>query len=119
MLVRPTFLPRLALVRKTAPYPSYYVLLLKHLQSPQEGAHLTSGTSKANRGVHAALHVVASQSPATCPLVEYLITKMRSYYFFEKRSLTPVQGKIELSDAPGFGIEFDPARIERREPFKI
>jgi L-alanine-DL-glutamate epimerase-like enolase superfamily enzyme len=69
--------------------------------------------------VHAALHVVASQSPATCPLVEYLITKMRSYYFFEKRSLTPVQGKIELSDAPGFGIEFDPARTERREPFKI
>lgn len=68
--------------------------------------------------VHAALHVVAAQSPATCPMVEYLISKMRSYYFFEKRSLTPVQGKLELSDAPGFGIEFDASKTEKREPFK-
>lgn len=69
--------------------------------------------------LHAALHVVAAQSPATCPLVEYLITKMRSYYFFEKRQLTPARGVIELPGAPGFGIEFDPARIERREPFRL
>jgi len=68
--------------------------------------------------LHAALHVVASQSPATCPLVEYLITKMRSYYFFERRQLPVVNGRIELPDAPGFGIEFDPARIEKQEPFQ-
>ena len=68
--------------------------------------------------LHAALHVVAAQPPAVCPLVEYLILKMRSYYFFEKRPLVPVQGKIELPDGLGFGIEFDPARIERREHFR-
>jgi L-rhamnonate dehydratase len=55
--------------------------------------------------LHAALHVVASQPPETCPLVEYLITKMRSYYFFEKEQLAPVNGYIELPDRPGFGIE--------------
>lgn len=64
--------------------------------------------------VHAALHVVASQSPMTCPLVEYLITKMRSYYHFEKNPPTPVNGKIELTERPGFGIEFDPAKVEKQ-----
>ena len=34
--------------------------------------------------LHAALHVIASQSPAVCPLAEYLILKMQSYYHFEK-----------------------------------
>ncbi len=69
--------------------------------------------------LHAALHAVASQSPATCPLVEYLITKMRSYYFFEKYQLTPVNGRIELPDRPGFGIEIDAAKVTAREPFKV
>jgi L-rhamnonate dehydratase len=61
--------------------------------------------------VHSALHVVASQSPATCPLVEYLFSKMKSYYWFEKAQPVPVNGKIALSERPGFGIEFDPARV--------
>jgi L-rhamnonate dehydratase len=68
--------------------------------------------------VHSALHVVAAQSPATCPLVEFLISKMRSYYYFEKHQLTPVNGMIELPDRPGFGIELDPARITARTPFQ-
>lgn len=69
--------------------------------------------------LHAALHAVAAQSPAVCPLVEYLITKMRSYYFFEAHQLTPVNGFIELPDRPGFGIEFNQSRIEKREPFRL
>ncbi len=69
--------------------------------------------------VHAALHVVASRPPATCPLVEYLITKMRSYYFFEKHQPAPVNGMIELPDRPGFGIELDDSKIESREVWKI
>jgi L-alanine-DL-glutamate epimerase-like enolase superfamily enzyme len=68
--------------------------------------------------LHAALHVVASQSPMTCPLVEFLITKMRSYYHFEKHILAPVNGMIELPDRPGFGIEFDAAKIEKQTPFR-
>lgn len=68
--------------------------------------------------LHAALHVVAAQSPSVCPLVEYLILKMRGYYFFEKLQLAPVRGFIELPGGPGFGIEFDEAKIEKREPFR-
>ena len=64
--------------------------------------------------LHAALHVVASQSPMTCPLVEYLIEKMRNYYCFEKHPLKPVGGKIALPERPGFGIELDDAKIEKR-----
>jgi L-alanine-DL-glutamate epimerase-like enolase superfamily enzyme len=62
--------------------------------------------------LHAALHVVASQSPMTCPLVEYLITKMANYYFFETPQLKPVNGKITLPEGPGFGVELDTAKIE-------
>lgn len=64
--------------------------------------------------VHAALHVVASQSPATCPLVEYLFSKMKSYYWFEKEQPVPVDGKLALPERPGFGIELDPAKISRQ-----
>lgn len=68
--------------------------------------------------LHAALHVVASQSPMTCPLVEFLITKMRSYYHFEKQPLVPVNGMIDLPERPGFGIEWDPAKIEKQTAVK-
>jgi L-alanine-DL-glutamate epimerase-like enolase superfamily enzyme len=64
--------------------------------------------------LHASLHVVSSQSPMTCPLVEYLITKMENYYFFETPILRPVQGKIELPQGPGFGTELDTAKIEKQ-----
>lgn len=66
--------------------------------------------------LHAALHVVASQSPMTCPLVEYLITKMRSYYHFEKQPLQVEGGRIALPERPGFGIELDPAKVEKQSP---
>jgi L-alanine-DL-glutamate epimerase-like enolase superfamily enzyme len=64
--------------------------------------------------LHAALHVVASQSPMTCPLVEYLINKMQTYYFFETPELRPVNGKIKLPEGPGFGTELDAAKIEKQ-----
>jgi L-alanine-DL-glutamate epimerase-like enolase superfamily enzyme len=64
--------------------------------------------------LHAAVHVVASQSPAVCPLAEYLVTKMKSYYHFEKHQLTPVNGRIALPERPGFGIEFDDGKVEKR-----
>jgi L-rhamnonate dehydratase len=80
-----------------------------HLASLYDAQVIPHGHS-----LHAALHVVASQSPMTCPLVEYLITKMRSYYFFEKTQLQPVTGKIALPTAPGFGIALDDAKITKR-----
>ncbi len=65
--------------------------------------------------LHAALHVVASQSPMTCPYGEYLVQKMGRYYMFEKYQLTPAGGSILLSDRPGFGIEFDDSVVEKKE----
>ena len=64
--------------------------------------------------LHAALHVVASQSPMTCPLVEYLVLKMSSYYHFEKNPLVLDHGKFALPERPGFGIELDPAKAEKQ-----
>lgn len=62
--------------------------------------------------IHAAMHVVASQPEETCPLVEYLIRKMSTYYSLEKHEPHPVEGMLELPDRPGFGIELADAKIE-------
>ena len=64
--------------------------------------------------LHAALHVVASQSPMTCPLQEYLIINLPRFAHFEKTPVEPVKGRIMLPDRPGFGIELDPAKVERQ-----
>lgn len=66
--------------------------------------------------IHAAMHVVASQSPDVCPLVEYLIQKMNGhYYYFEKEAPRPVSGILTLPDRPGFGIELDNSKISEKE----
>jgi len=59
---------------------------------------------------------VASQPIEVCPLVEFLIQKMDSYYDFEKHPLKPVDGMLELPDRPGFGIELDESKIEDIRP---
>ncbi|MFZ0214713.1 MAG: enolase C-terminal domain-like protein [Candidatus Dormiibacterota bacterium] len=71
-------------------------------------------------GLHAALHVVASQSPQTCPLVEYLVHSMARRHHFELDPPHPVDGAFALPERPGFGIELDEAKIEgrRRWPFE-
>jgi L-alanine-DL-glutamate epimerase-like enolase superfamily enzyme len=65
--------------------------------------------------LHAALHVIASQSPAVCPLAEYLILKMQSYYHFEKSPPAPKNAHFALPEGPGYGIELDESKIEERE----
>jgi L-alanine-DL-glutamate epimerase-like enolase superfamily enzyme len=65
--------------------------------------------------IHAALHVIGSQSPMTFPLGEYLINKMRHYYHFEKRAPVPQRAHIMLPKEPGFGIELDPEKIESQK----
>lgn len=63
--------------------------------------------------LHAALHVAASQSPMTCPMVEYLIINLPRFHHFEIDPPAPVGGRIALPERPGFGIQLDPAKIER------
>ncbi len=65
--------------------------------------------------IHAALHVIASQSPAVCPLAEYLILKMKSYYHFEKNPPRLQNAHFALPDATGYGVEFDDAKVESKE----
>ena len=65
--------------------------------------------------IHAALHLIASQSPAVCPLAEYLILKMQSYYHFEKNPPALTRAHFALPDTPGYGIELDPAKVESQE----
>ena len=82
-----------------------------HLASLYDAQVIPHGHS-----LHSALHVVASQSPMTCPLVEYLYSKMQSYYHFEKHQLTPAKGLIALPERPGFGIELDAAKVMKQAP---
>jgi L-alanine-DL-glutamate epimerase-like enolase superfamily enzyme len=65
--------------------------------------------------LHAALHLIASQSPAVCPLAEYLILKMREYYHFEKNPPAPKAAHFTLPEGPGFGIEWDDTKVESRQ----
>ncbi|HVG27189.1 MAG TPA: enolase C-terminal domain-like protein [Acidobacteriaceae bacterium] len=65
--------------------------------------------------IHASLNVVASQSPGTFPLCEYLILKMSNFYHFEKNPPFPQRGRLALPTGPGFGIELDPAKIESQK----
>ncbi len=69
--------------------------------------------------IHAALHVVASQSPATCPLGEFLLNWMPSKTHFEKFPLIPENGFVKLPTRAGFGIELDEKKVEKTELVKL
>lgn len=65
--------------------------------------------------IHAALHVVASQSPAVCPMVEYFVNYMPDKTHFQKEPPLTDNGWIGLPTRPGFGIELDENQITRTE----
>jgi L-rhamnonate dehydratase len=66
-------------------------------------------------GVRAALHVVASRPPSVCPKIEYLVNRVHQKLHFEKDFPTPVDGRVAVGTAPGFGIELDDTKIEAIE----
>jgi L-alanine-DL-glutamate epimerase-like enolase superfamily enzyme len=68
--------------------------------------------------LRAAIHIIASQSPMTFPLGEYLILKMRHYYHFESNPLVPEKAHIALPTGPGFNVQLDPAKIESQSILK-
>jgi L-rhamnonate dehydratase len=65
--------------------------------------------------IHAALAVVASQSPSVCPFGEYLINHVPEKLWFVKDAPLTTNGFVTLPEKPGFGIEFDTAKIEKQE----
>ena len=69
--------------------------------------------------LRAAIHIIASQSPMTFPMGEYLVKKMQHYYHFERDPLTPIKAHIALPVGAGFNVQLDPARIESQTMLKI
>ena len=67
--------------------------------------------------IHAALHVIASQSPATFPMAEYLLRAQVTKQHFQTSFLVPQGGSIPPPSAPGLGLTIDPARVRSERPF--
>ncbi|MGI5916718.1 MAG: enolase C-terminal domain-like protein [Anaerolineae bacterium] len=65
-----------------------------------------------------ALHIIASQSPAVCPMLEYLVIHNESKQWFHKIKYRPENGIVALPTAPGLGIELDEERIKAREDLR-
>ncbi len=63
----------------------------------------------------AALHVAASQSPATVPYVEYLIQHQHEHQALQSPSYHPRNGALDLPELPGLGIVLDESAITSRE----
>jgi L-rhamnonate dehydratase len=61
-----------------------------------------------------ALHVIASQPPATFPMAEYLVLAQPGKQHFHAEFLRPRDGALPLSAAPGLGLALDEAKVERR-----
>ncbi len=64
--------------------------------------------------IRAAVNVIAAQSPAVCPLAEYLLVYQPSKQHFEEQMLRPERGVIPLPTAPGLGLALDEAKIDQR-----
>jgi L-rhamnonate dehydratase len=69
--------------------------------------------------IHAAVHVVAAQSPFVCPMAETLLLALPGKQQFHKEQMMPERGSIPLPTAPGLGFTLDESKIERRTPIAI
>jgi L-rhamnonate dehydratase len=69
--------------------------------------------------LRAAVHVILSQSPMTFPMGEYLVTKMRHYYHFEKNPMVVEQAHIAQPTGPGFDIQLDEAKINSQRLLSV
>ncbi|MGI6368688.1 MAG: enolase C-terminal domain-like protein [Anaerolineae bacterium] len=63
-----------------------------------------------------ALHLIAAQSPAVCPRLEFLIVHNPSKQWFHTEQFFPEGGMMRLPQTPGLGITLDEDRIESRTP---
>jgi L-rhamnonate dehydratase len=69
--------------------------------------------------LRAAIHAIASQSPMTFPLGEYLVKKMEHYYHFEQNPLSPVKAHIAVPTGAGFNVQLDTSRIESQTMLQV
>jgi L-alanine-DL-glutamate epimerase-like enolase superfamily enzyme len=60
----------------------------------------------------ASAHLIASQAPNVCPLLEYLVKWNAIHQFFLKTPIQPVDGVVNLAESPGLGMDLDEAKID-------
>ena len=68
--------------------------------------------------VPATCHLIASQPPNLCPLLEYLVKWNIVHQWFLKTPIVPEGGEVRVAtlDQPGIGMELDEAKVlEQRE----
>jgi L-rhamnonate dehydratase len=65
-----------------------------------------------------ALHVAGAQSPATVPLIEFLIRHQERKQFFHQPIYRPEGGSVRLPTMPGLGLVLDGEKIEVREALR-
>lgn len=58
-------------------------------------------------------HLMAAQPVLAAPLLEYLVKWNQIHQHFLQTPLEPVNGVVTVPDAPGMGMDLDPAKIER------
>jgi L-rhamnonate dehydratase len=63
--------------------------------------------------VHAAIHLIAAQSPTVCPLAEFLVKYQPGAQFFLKGFVEPTNGVFRLPTDPGLGLALDESKIDR------
>jgi L-rhamnonate dehydratase len=64
--------------------------------------------------VPAAVHVVVSQSPSVCPMVEFLLLNQPYAQHFHREYVEPENGSIPLPSAPGLGVAIDEEKVAER-----
>ncbi|MBA2276903.1 MAG: mandelate racemase, partial [Chloroflexia bacterium] len=64
--------------------------------------------------VPAAVHVIAAQPPAVCPMAEFLLLNQPVAQHFHATYVAPEDGAIALPSDPGLGVAIDEAKVERR-----
>lgn len=64
----------------------------------------------------ATCHLIASQPPNLCPLLEYLVKWNTVHQWFLKTPVHPEHGEVAVSalDRPGIGMELDETKIEEQ-----
>ncbi|NLJ39534.1 MAG: mandelate racemase/muconate lactonizing protein [Candidatus Atribacteria bacterium] len=60
------------------------------------------------------VHIIASQPPNVCPMVENLEKYNQGWQYFLEKPVTPKNGYIEIDPRPGLGIVIDELKIERQ-----
>lgn len=64
--------------------------------------------------IYPALHVIAAQSPAVCPMAEFLLRAQVGKQYLHANRAWPDNGTIALPSLPGLGIQIDEAKVDTR-----